>query len=135
MNLVHIYCSKLQLYFLIIDLAGLYNHATVLIGVSYAGKPVAGIIHQPFHGHVHGTKISDHEQLGRTIWGIPGLGAFGFQTKDVPPGRRIITTTRSHSNKSVVEAIEAMKPDGILRVGGSGNNKMFYHRLHLPVTR
>lgn len=81
---------------------------------------MAGIIHQPFHGHVAGTKLTDSEILGRTIWGIPGLGAFGFQRKEIPPGRRIITTTRSHSNKSVVDAIEAMKPDGILRVGGSG---------------
>ncbi|KAK3749467.1 hypothetical protein QZH41_013433, partial [Actinostola sp. cb2023] len=100
---------------------GLYGHSTVLIGVSYEGRPVAGIIHQPFHGHIQGTKLSDSETLGRTIWGIPGLGAFGFQRKIVPEGRRIITTTRSHSNKSVVEAIEAMKPDGVLRVGGAGH--------------
>jgi 3'(2'), 5'-bisphosphate nucleotidase len=102
--------------------SGLYHHSTVLIGVSCAGRPVAGIIHEPFYGYKEGTKISESMSLGRTIWGVPGIGAFGFQRKNPPEGRRIITTTRSHSNKSVVEAIEAMKPDGILRVGGSGKS-------------
>lgn len=59
--------------------------------------------------------------LGRTIWGILGLGAFGFQLKEVPPGQHIITTTRSHSSKMVNDCISAMKPDSVVRVGGAGN--------------
>lgn len=59
--------------------------------------------------------------LGRTIWGILGLGAFGFQLKEVPAGKHIITTTRSHSNKLVTECVAAMNPDDVVRVGGAGN--------------
>ncbi|XP_001630227.2 3'(2'),5'-bisphosphate nucleotidase 1 [Nematostella vectensis] len=96
---------------------GLLHHATVLIGVSYEGRPVAGVIHQPFFGH---NSSSDLSKLGRTLWGINGLGAFGFKTKPIPDGRRIITTTRSHLTQDVTDAIAAMKPESVLKVGGSG---------------
>uniref|UniRef100_A0A8D1F7D4 3'(2'), 5'-bisphosphate nucleotidase 1 n=1 Tax=Sus scrofa TaxID=9823 RepID=A0A8D1F7D4_PIG len=59
--------------------------------------------------------------LGRTIWGVLGLGAFGFQLKEVPAGKHIITTTRSHSNQLVMDCVTAMNPDDVLRVGGAGN--------------
>lgn len=39
---------------------------TVLIGIAYKGRAVAGVIHQPFFG-----------DKGRTIWGIQGVGTFG----------------------------------------------------------
>lgn len=59
--------------------------------------------------------------LGRTIWGVLGLGAFGFQLKEAPAGKHIITTTRSHSSKLVNDCISAMNPDHVVRVGGAGN--------------
>lgn len=97
--------------------SGLYDHVTVLIGISMNGKPVAGVIHQPFYGY---EKQHQGLEIGRTMWGVRGLGTFGFSHIPPPAGRRVITTTRSHSNKTVVEAIEAMKPDEILKVGGAG---------------
>jgi len=96
---------------------GLYDHVTVLIGISMNGKPIAGVIHQPFYGYqneLHRTK------LGRTMWGVRSLGTFGFTHTPPPKGRRVVTTTRSHSNKTVMGAIEALKPDQILKVGGAG---------------
>lgn len=59
--------------------------------------------------------------LGRTLWGVLGLGAFGFQLQEVPDGKRIITTTRSHSNKLVTCAVQAMDPHDVIKVGGAGN--------------
>lgn len=59
--------------------------------------------------------------LGRTLWGMLGLGAFGFQLQEVPEGKRIITTTRSHSNKLVTDAVQAMDPHDVIKVGGAGN--------------
>ncbi|XP_059854188.1 3'(2'),5'-bisphosphate nucleotidase 1 isoform X2 [Delphinus delphis] len=59
--------------------------------------------------------------LGRTIWGVLGLGAFGFQLKEVPAGKHIITTTRSHNSQLVTDCVAAMNPDDVLRVGGAGN--------------
>lgn len=70
-----------------------------------------------FCPHQHGAGAD----LGRTIWGIPGLGAFGFQLQEVPGDRRIITTTRSHSNKVVTDCVDAMEPHEVVRVGGAGN--------------
>lgn len=55
------------------------------------------------------------------MWGMPGLGAFGFTLKEAPGNRRIITTTRSHSNKVVTECVDAMEPHEVIKVGGAGN--------------
>lgn len=55
------------------------------------------------------------------MWGMLGLGAFGLQLQEVPGDRRIITTTRSHSNKLVLDCVDAMEPHEVIRVGGAGN--------------
>lgn len=96
---------------------GLLDHVTVLIGIAYRGTAIAGVINQPFYNYQMGTGAS----LGRTLWGVLGLGAFGFQLQEVPDGKRIITTTRSHSNKLVIDAVQAMEPHDVIRVGGAGN--------------
>ncbi|XP_069464689.1 3'(2'),5'-bisphosphate nucleotidase 1 isoform X2 [Ambystoma mexicanum] len=96
---------------------GLLDHVTVLIGIAYEGKAIAGVINQPFYNYEAG----DGAVLGRTIWGILGLGSFGFQLKEVPDGNHIITTTRSHSSKLVNDCIAALNPDKVVRVGGAGN--------------
>ncbi|XP_065257157.1 3'(2'),5'-bisphosphate nucleotidase 1 isoform X2 [Emys orbicularis] len=98
---------------------GLLDHVTVLIGIAYEGKAIAGVINQPFYNYEAGADA----MLGRTIWGVLGLGAFGFQLKEVPAGKHIITTTRSHSSKLVNDCISAMNPDNVVRVGGAGNKK------------
>lgn len=49
-----------------------------------------------------------------------GLGAFGFQLKEAPAGKHIITTTRSHGSQLVTDCVQAMEPDAVLRVGGAG---------------
>jgi 3'(2'), 5'-bisphosphate nucleotidase len=59
--------------------------------------------------------------LGRTIWGLLGLGAFGIQHKQPPEGEVIVTTTRSHSSQTVNKAVDAVNPDKVLRVGGAGH--------------
>lgn len=68
--------------------------------------------------------------LGRTIWGMPGLGAFGFQLQEAPGDRRIVTTTRSHSNKVVTDCVEAMEPHEVVRVGGAGNKVSWIFSVH-----
>nr|XP_033791986.1 3'(2'),5'-bisphosphate nucleotidase 1 [Geotrypetes seraphini]XP_033791987.1 3'(2'),5'-bisphosphate nucleotidase 1 [Geotrypetes seraphini]XP_033791988.1 3'(2'),5'-bisphosphate nucleotidase 1 [Geotrypetes seraphini] len=96
---------------------GLLDHVTVLIGIAYEGKAIAGVINQPYYNYQAGDDVA----LGRTIWGVLGIGAFGFQLKEVPDGKHIITTTRSHSNKLVTDCVAAMNPDKVVRVGGAGN--------------
>ncbi|XP_065119817.1 3'(2'),5'-bisphosphate nucleotidase 1 [Paramisgurnus dabryanus] len=96
---------------------GLLDHVTVLIGIAYKGTAIAGVINQPFFNYQMGAGAV----LGRTLWGVLGLGAFGFQLQEVPDGKRIITTTRSHSNKLVTSAVQAMDPHDVIKVGGAGN--------------
>lgn len=93
---------------------GLVGHVTILIGIAVDGHPVGGVIHQPFHD---GT-------TGRTIYGIPSVGYGGLTVTPPPAGQRVITTTRSHSNTRVEAALEALKPDNIIRVGGAGHKAL-----------
>ncbi|XP_030261969.1 3'(2'),5'-bisphosphate nucleotidase 1 isoform X1 [Sparus aurata] len=95
----------------------LLDNVTVLIGIAYEGKAIAGVINQPFYNY----QLGSGAELGRTMWGMPGLGAFGFTLKEAPGDRRIITTTRSHSNKVVTECVDAMEPHEVIKVGGAGN--------------
>uniref|UniRef100_A0A8C3C2M5 3'(2'),5'-bisphosphate nucleotidase 1 n=1 Tax=Cairina moschata TaxID=8855 RepID=A0A8C3C2M5_CAIMO len=98
---------------------GLLDHVTVLIGIAYGGKAIAGVINQPYYNYEAGANAA----LGRTIWGVLGLGAFGFQLTEAPAGKHIIVTTRSHSSALVNDCISAMNPDSVIRVGGAGNKK------------
>ncbi|XP_061560758.1 3'(2'),5'-bisphosphate nucleotidase 1 isoform X1 [Phycodurus eques] len=96
---------------------GFLDNVTVLIGIAYAGRAIAGVINQPFYNY----QLGPGARLGRTMWGVLGLGAFGFQRQEVPDNRRIVTTTRSHSNKLVTDCVNAMEPHEVIRVGGAGN--------------
>ncbi|XP_013417261.1 3'(2'),5'-bisphosphate nucleotidase 1 isoform X2 [Lingula anatina] len=96
---------------------GLLDHVTVLIGIAVKGKAVAGVIHQPYYNY----KAGPGATLGRTIWGMVGLGAFGYTQKQPPKGKNIITTTRSHSNKVVTDSVDACEPTEVIRVGGAGH--------------
>ncbi|KAJ6633404.1 3'(2'),5'-bisphosphate nucleotidase 1 [Pseudolycoriella hygida] len=92
---------------------GFLEHVTVLIGISVNEEAVGGIIHQPYY--------KNGEDIGRTIWGLKGLGVGGFQPIDIRnDGQFVVTTTRSHFNESVKNAVDALKPTEILRVGGAG---------------
>ena len=67
-------------------------------------------------------------QLGRTVWGVLGIGGFGFHPAAIPGGKCVVVTTRSHSNKLVNDCVDAMMPDKVVRVGGAGN-KVMTHKL------
>lgn len=92
---------------------GFLEHVTVLIGLSIRDRAIGGILHQPYY------KVGDN-QLGRTIWGLKGLGTGGFEAKSSPANSLIVTTTRSHSNELVQSALQALQPTEVLRVGGAG---------------
>lgn len=48
---------------------------------------------------------------------------------DPPSDKFIVTTTRSHSDGVVLKALEVLKPDEIVRVGGAGH-KVSYLELY-----
>nr|XP_022330205.1 3'(2'),5'-bisphosphate nucleotidase 1-like [Crassostrea virginica] len=94
----------------------LLDHVTVLIGISVRGNAVAGVIHQPWYNF-----DKPGLPLGRCLWGVIGLGTYGFERETPPADKVIITTSRSHSDRMVTEAVEACKPDEVVRVGGAGH--------------
>lgn len=89
------------------------ENTTVLIGVAVKNQAVAGVIHQPYFEHPSG-------ELGRTIWGVKGLGMGGMTVVAPPADEFTVITTRSHSNKLVSDAIEALNPTNVIRCGGAG---------------
>nr|CDJ85481.1 Inositol monophosphatase domain containing protein [Haemonchus contortus] len=92
--------------------AALLEQVTVLIGIACHGRPIAGIIHQPYH-----------KNTGRTIWAIKGCGIHGISPAPAQ-SQRVVVTTRSHLSKSVIEALNALKEKGLVDViekfGGAG---------------
>lgn len=100
---------------------GFLDHVTVLIGIALGKKAVAGVIHQPFYGFEN---EKDFTKLGRTFYGVIGAGTVGIEKIPPPAEGLICTTTRSHSNKLVNAALEAVNPSEVLKVGGSGHKVM-----------
>lgn len=92
---------------------GFLDHVTVLIGIAVKDSAVGGVIHQPYYKNPSG-------ELGRTIWGLKGLGTGGFEPCSPPEGKFIVTTTRSHSNAIVQAALDALSPTEVIKVGGAG---------------
>uniref|UniRef100_A0A0R3RZ49 3'(2'),5'-bisphosphate nucleotidase 1 n=1 Tax=Elaeophora elaphi TaxID=1147741 RepID=A0A0R3RZ49_9BILA len=90
------------------------QEVTVLIGVSYQGRPVAGVIHQPFWG----TDVT-----GRTVWTIKGMGVHGIEVVK-SNSQRYAVTTRSHSTPQIRDTINIMKEKNLIVdtefVGGAG---------------
>ena len=55
---------------------GYLDHVTVLIGVAVKGRAVGGVIHQPYYN-------AQSSHVGRTIWGIVGLGQLIFRANQI----------------------------------------------------
>ena len=79
--------------------AGFPEHVTTLIGISVSGKPVSGVIYQPFFG-----------SSGRTVWGMVGVGMRGTELKPREGEGLVITVTRSHMSKPVQDTVDNIKP-------------------------
>ncbi|WKX94754.1 hypothetical protein Q1695_011764 [Nippostrongylus brasiliensis] len=92
--------------------AALLEQVTVLIGIACRGRPVAGVIHQPYY-----------KDTGRTIYAIKGCGVHGISPAPAQP-KRVVVTTRSHLSQSVVDALDALKEKGLVdsveKFGGAG---------------
>uniref|UniRef100_A0A183C348 3'(2'),5'-bisphosphate nucleotidase n=1 Tax=Globodera pallida TaxID=36090 RepID=A0A183C348_GLOPA len=121
-----------------IDLQDVVVHrkirVTVLIGITHKGRPVAGVVHQPYYdgGPTADGLVGD----GRTVWSIVGLGTFGHQkaaaaaktaslsNESGEQMSRTAVTTASHHTKLVEEALKALSDQKLIsaveRVGGAG---------------
>ncbi|CAJ0958488.1 unnamed protein product, partial [Mesorhabditis belari] len=100
--------------------AAVLAQVTVLIGIAYRGRPIAGVIHQPYY---------EGRENGRTVWAINGVGTYGMDyVKEDNKEQKIVVTTRSHGTSSVDAALDALNKKGladtVVRVGGAGYKVM-----------
>lgn len=95
------------------------HEVTVLIGVSWNGKPIAGVVNQPFF------QKSTDTYLSRVLWSIVGLGTFDLNLGKVsmPPkvdGLTRIVTTRSHITDIVKRDLTSIPNSTLTHAGGAG---------------
>ncbi|KAG6595970.1 3'(2'),5'-bisphosphate nucleotidase [Phytophthora cinnamomi] len=104
--------------------AKLYDEVSVLIGITYKQRPIAGVVHLPFHG-----------EHGVTYWGGPGVGVFRSEheeseaqtthatfPKQAPifPQRSLVCTVSSTNCDLVNSAMRLLAPSTILTGGATG---------------
>ena len=93
----------------------------MLVGIAVRGRPAGGVIHQPFFGASSGQTV-----LGRTIWGMTGLGIRGAtpiqpdQSSARKDGLKLVIT-RSHFSDLVDQTVKSIDPAELMRAGGCGN--------------
>ena len=108
---------------------------TLLIGFTIDDRAVAGVIGQPFTGHV--------------VWGAVGVGVEGVQRHTVKnyhdedptsskldsatppaplpasaPSSRVIVTTRSHFTPLLSSLLARLQPTALVRSGGAGSKTL-----------
>ena len=96
------------------------HEVTVLIGVAWNGRPIAGVVNQPFYK----LEKETNSYLGRVLWSVVGLGAFDLSNGKitVPKSDEKLTrivTTRSHMTDLVKKNIEQIPNSKILHSGKS----------------
>ncbi len=82
---------------------------TVLIGISFKGMALGGVIHQPFLG-----------PNGRSVWGMLGVGMRGAvavptgdPSEKVKEGPRVVVT-RSHMTQLVQDTVDCLRPSEVV---------------------
>lgn len=83
------------------------HEVTVLIGVVWNGRPIAGVVNQPFYKYQQETQ----SYLGRVMWSVVGLGAFDLNTGKITVPKSDekctrIVTTRSHMTDLVKKNLD-----------------------------
>lgn len=97
------------------------KEVTILIGISWQGKPIAGVINQPFY------QITNNTFRQRVLWGIVGLGAFDLHQGQLhkPPnngtGKTRIVTTRSRITNLMKRDLSSIPNSELMHLGGAGH--------------
>lgn len=96
------------------------KECTVLIGIAWKGKPIAGVMNQPF--------FEQNQSFGRYLWGIVGLGAYDSHTGKLSnpteglekDRKKKILTTRSHITEILKRDLTSIPNSEIIHAGGAG---------------
>jgi 3'(2'), 5'-bisphosphate nucleotidase len=98
------------------------HEVTVLIGVAWNGKPIAGVVNQPFFKQ----DANSGSYMSRVLWGIVGLGAFDLNQGQISVPKGLdnsstrIVTTRSHITDLIKRDLSAIPNSTLLHKGGAG---------------
>lgn len=98
------------------------KEVTVLIGVAWNGKPIAGVVNQPFFEK---NTTDESSFVGRVLWGIVGLGAFDLTRGQITVPKSTsdklrIVTTRSHIDGLIKRDLSAIPNCELSHAGGAG---------------
>jgi 3'(2'), 5'-bisphosphate nucleotidase len=100
------------------------KECTVLIGISWNGKPIAGVVNQPFY---EATAFKDAHSYfnGRVFWGIVGLGLYDLSRGRLAKpanetGKVRVITSRFHVDNQIISDIMAIPNAQLLQAGGAG---------------
>lgn len=86
-----------------------------LVGIAIKGRATAGVMYQPFYNG------GSNSKPGRMIYGMKGLGAFGYTlNQKIQSDGMIITTSRVHYDEVTKRSIDILSPSKVLQAGGAG---------------
>ena len=115
----------------------LLHHVTVLVGIAYRGRALAGIVYEPFGERSPSDTHAVSARTGRLVWAVVGLGAVGLDAAhpdalfSPSDGRRwredpkleaeelVVTTTRSRHTPLMIANLKALNPSHVWHVGGA----------------
>jgi 3'(2'), 5'-bisphosphate nucleotidase len=102
------------------------KEVTVLIGISWKGRAIAGIMNQPFYRLETAKPDSEAHYSGRCLWGIEGLGAFDSVNGKIKPAelnsqKTRIVTTRSHITDLIKKDLSSIPNSELIHAGGAGH--------------
>lgn len=101
------------------------KEVTVLIGIAWKGRPIAGVMNQPFYKLETSQIDSESFYSGRCLWGIEGLGAYDSVNGKITPkelGSKIrIVTTRSHITDLIKKSLTNIPNSELSHSGGAGH--------------
>ena len=124
----------------------LLHHVTVLVGIAYRGRALAGIVYEPFGERSPSDTHAVPARTGRLVWAVVGLGAVGldaahpdalFSPSDGHRWREdpkleaeelVVTTTRSHLTPLMTANLKALNPSHVWHVGGAGYKVSVFRR-------
>lgn len=115
---------------------GLYEYVTVLIGIAVNGRPVGGVVHQPFWSFT-GDSNQFPSTSGRTVWGLVGLGVRGVSPMvQARPstGCTLVVTWPPYSDEDKLRStLESIKPAKVTEAGGAEVFHLLEHRAHAHI--
>ena len=97
-----------------------------MIGISWKGRAIAGIMNQPFYKLGDSKAESESFYTGRCLWGIEGLGAFDSVNGKIIPveassEKTRIVTTRSHITDLIKNDLGKIPNSELIHAGGAGH--------------